>query len=189
MQRQVAFKLRVADILNNPFIRNEGWQPNSIEVAGIEVSRVNLVATVLTRPEKELNQLVFLLDDGTGQIPARFFGDSPSISSLEIGDIVLVIARPREYNNQRYLVPEIVRKISDPKWIELRNYEIKLPEQKPSDNMPAMILAAMRRLDKGDGVDYQALVSELGCSEETIDSLLKQGELFQIRPGRLKLLG
>ena len=197
-RRQVAYKMRIADLLNGEYIKREGWQPSAVLLGDREVSRVNIVATVVAKPEGYLA----LIDDGTARIALRSF--EARDYHIDVGDVVLVIARPREFNNERYLMPEIVRRIENPKWIELRSLELGNHTEPSGDNIePAKsqdttspaesfvskVCGLLRKLDTGSGADYQEIVQTLGAqAEATIESLLKSGEIFEIRPGWLKVL-
>ena len=202
-KRQVAYKIRIGDILKSSYLKREGWQPNVISIANKDVSRVNLIATVVSKPLAEQNFLQVVVDDGTGKIALRSFEEPTPISSVDIGDIVLVVGRIREYGNEKYILPEIIKKIGNPKWIDVRRLELGEmatesdqtiyeggPEERQKTSMSGTILAILQKCDLGDGVDTQQVVEQLpgeSC-EETIEQLLKEGEIFEIRPGRLKLL-
>lgn len=122
------------------------------------------------------NELV--VDDGSGSILVKSFEQHLPVT---IGDPVLVIGRPRKFNDEYYLVGEIVKHI-DPLWIEWAKK--RRPQRKPLDP-----LHLVRELDAGDGADYDHVVSKLGDKgEETITHLLAMGELFETRPGKLKVL-
>ncbi|MFH1510864.1 MAG: hypothetical protein ABIF10_04170 [Candidatus Woesearchaeota archaeon] len=176
-KRQVAYKLRIADLLRGEYVRRDGLQPNVLVLDKQEVSRVNVIATVVASEED-----VAILDDGTARISVR------SVLPFVVGDIVLVIARLREFDNERYLFPEIVRKVVDPKWIELRSLELRAAKEDKGSNRED-VCSVIRRLDSGDGAEYQMVVEALGSgSESAIESLLRQGEIFEVRPGRLKVL-
>jgi hypothetical protein len=48
----------------------------------------------------------------------------------------------------------------------------------------------IRRLDKGDGADITEVIKESKDenAEKIIKNLIKIGELFEIRPGKIKIL-
>jgi RPA family protein len=197
IKRQVAVKLRIVDILNARYIKKEGWQPNVITVNDHEISRVNVIATVVTKPEPGVPSIV--VDDGSGKIVVRSFDEPSPISRAGIGDVILLIGRPREFNSERYVIPEIIRKIENPKWIELRLKELAAPqpernetagEPAPADSLHGKICDMIRKYDSGNGADYQQIVDQLNSpsSELAIEQLLEQGEIFEIRPGKLKVL-
>ncbi len=224
-KRQIAYKVRIKEIINGKYVKEEGWQPNYIITQdNKQISRINLIGTVVSTPaDEEINYQSITLDDGTGRISARVFEQNNFFNNINIGDVVLIIARPREYNNQIYLLPEILKKMQDKGWIKVRELELKkqpkiedtkteetklsnesekLPEkgfQKSKifekeeiiediqESIPAKIINIIKEKDKGDGVDFEEILKEIN-NEETIKELLKKGELFEVRPGILKVL-
>ncbi len=69
-KRQVAFKVRIKDIIDGKYIVEEGWQPNYIiTCSGEKISRVNIIGTIVLKSDEEnLNYKSVVLDDGTGKI-------------------------------------------------------------------------------------------------------------------------
>jgi RPA family protein len=183
MERQVARKVRISDILSGSYVRVEGdWEPNYIKAAdGTVFSRVNIIATVCQEPSDGMA----MIDDGTGQIMLRSF-DRP-LQRCALGDTILVIGRPREYNGERYLMPEIIKRIEEKGWIEYRNRELKRPAPM---SLFDRAIAAIKSLDSGAGADTDSVIKALNDNgaEKLIESLLKEGEIFELSPGRLKLI-
>lgn len=203
-KRQIAYKVKISDILNGTYIREEGWTPNYIKTAdGRQLSRINIFGTVLAI-EEDINFQSVIIDDGSGRIPIRTFEKQTPLN-LEIGDIVLVIGRPREYAAQRYILLEITKKIKNPQWLKLRGLELETtPKQtKPKqeekkqekvvteeiiiDSTSDKVLEFIKTNDKGDGIPYEKILN-IAKDEKLIDGLLKQGEIFEIKPGYLKIL-
>lgn len=222
-KRQVAFKTRIADILQNRYVKEDGWLPNYVEVGDLKVSRVNLLGVIVSRDSQESDVVSqnFILDDGSGRVALRFFEPA---GPVDVGDIVRVIGRPREFGSDRYVVPEVMRKVSDSRWVEVRKLELAALERarKPivadssssggaaggdryvhvengdfaggsgSDDSNPMsdILDIIRNLDEGDGVGFDEISSKAGGSdvEGLIGRLLEHGDIFEIRPGRYKVL-
>jgi RPA family protein len=203
-KRQVAYKLRIADLLNNRYVKEEGWLPNYIAVGDKKVSRSNLLGVIVSKSEQG-NVQGFVLDDSSGRISLRFF-DSPM--ALDVGDIVNVVGRPREFGAERYIVPEIVRKVSDSRWIEVRKLELakekqsvvkaEVPEELlveteelDEESNPMMkIMSIIRALDSGDGVNFEDIAVKSGDIDIDVflKRLLEHGDVFEIRPGRYKVL-
>ena len=188
-KREIAFKVRIKDLLENKYVVSEGWEPNYIELDSKKISRVNVLGVVVGYQ----NELI-KLDDGTGGILLRSF-DNININ-LNPGDVVLVIGRPREYNNEKYLMPEIVKKIENPEWIKVRKLELgegvekkEIVEEEVKENNQS-IIDVVKKLDSGDGVKTEEVVKKLNSqnSDEMIKKLLKEGELFEIKPGFIKVL-
>ena len=174
----------------------QGWNPNYIEYNQIKASRINLIAVLLNK-----NNTALTLDDGSGKIECRIFNETKN-DEYKPGDTVLIIARPREYNNNKYLVPEIIKK-TNKKWLLYRKKELEtidygsIKEQQSieikeetTNNNSLTILEKLKELDKGEGVPIENLLEKLNVPEadKHINLLLNEGEIFEIKPGILKLL-
>ena len=203
----IACKVKIRDWRNGRYVREEGWQPNYIIIGdGRQVSRVNLIGIVVLKPVEESNNYQsIIIDDGSGKISVRSFeGDILKIP--KVGDVILLIGRPREYGNEKYIVPEIVRIIDDKKWIDVRKLEIELHSKKyrtrgdavleeeiigdKKENNADRIFKLIKDIDNGDGVDTEEIISKANVmgAEKIIANLLEEGEIFEIKPGKLKVL-
>ena len=233
-KRQTAYKVQIKDITEGNFVTEEGWNPNYVvDKYGRKISRVNLISAVVDIPDTEetFNYYSIVIDDSTGKISARLFEDYERLKMFNVGDVVSIIGRIREYGAERYIIPEIIRKIDNPKWIDVRKKEIELLQgtlQKAEDNQKPesaqdegaaavvdsgksavtaevegvveekpnaldeseSVIAMARELDNGDGVDIDELIKKSGIEscEELIKSLLLEGDMFEVQPGRLKIL-
>ncbi|MBI2139147.1 hypothetical protein HYU13_06150 [Candidatus Woesearchaeota archaeon] len=202
-KRQVAFKMLIGDIALGEYIREEGeWMPNYISRGSRKISRVNIMGIVVTKEVQENGVAQnIVMDDSSGRIAIRTFGENVGFDDIKAGDGVLVIGRPREYLNERYIVAEIIKKIPDLCWIELRKKEMgpsAIPELPPWE-MPEFadapkdtilkVYEFIRSNDKGEGIDAQKVLEGLGLEEDTtIQRMLAEGEIFEIRPGKLKVM-
>lgn len=208
-QRQIAYKVRISRILKGEYVREEGWLPNYIIIEENRVSRINIMGVVIAKTDNKENGEI-LVDDKTGKISVRAFNNPLIFNNIKIGDFVLLIGRPREYNNEKYVVPEIIKKIQK-SWFELRLIELnklknqtliqtgKIKDEKQIKEELILdqiikskinsedILGLIKRWDKGGGADYEKLVEKLG-DEKIIKTLLEEGEIFEITPGKLKAL-
>jgi len=117
MKRETAFKVRITDILSSSYVVREGWDPNYLDLDGKKVSRVHILGTVVG-----MESGLYRVDDGTGSILLRSFDENPP--SLEVGKVYTIIGRPREYGDDRYLVPEITKEITDKSWVALHLKEL-----------------------------------------------------------------
>jgi RPA family protein len=196
-KRQIAYKVLVKRILDGEYIKEEGWTPNYIIIDGEKVSRINIVGVIVSINEERENKEL-LLEDKSGRIPIRIFEQTENNKHLSIGDIVTVIGRPREYGEEKYVVPEIIKKV-EKGWLELRLIELR--EKKPITKEetgyeeivkkikvdPEEIIRMIKTTDKGEGADYEEIVEKIK-DERTIRNLLEEGEIFEIKPGKLKIL-
>ncbi|MBU7031092.1 MAG: OB-fold nucleic acid binding domain-containing protein [Theionarchaea archaeon] len=108
-----------------------------------KVSEVRISGTLVDSYKTEDgNYIALTVDDGTETIRVKAWRqDTEKLKPFTIGDIVDIVGRVREYNEEIYLSPEIISKISPNKWI-LRELElmksyvqsgvtIPLPSQSP----------------------------------------------------------
>jgi RPA family protein len=208
-KRQVAYKVEIADVLNNNYVKEEGWLPNYVAVGDKKVSRVNLLGVIVSKnfQEEGAASQNFILDDGSGRISLRFFEPG---ASVDVGDVVVVVGRPREFGAERYIVPEIIKKIIEPKWVKVRKLELALEKQKTfqkkepvaeelsvetedlvDDSNPlTKIISIIKELDAGAGVGFEEISVKLGTGDADafVKKLLEQGDIFEVKPGRYKVL-
>jgi RPA family protein len=205
-KRQVAYKVSVNSILNGQYIKEEGWNPNHIKLDdGRDISRVNLIGVVVDKPvEENTTQQNVMIDDGSANISLKLFEDNNLFTDINVGDSVLIIGRPREFGDERYIVPEIIKKIEDPNWIKLRKLELgnkNAPLEKDKIEVynsaeedileeEGDIISLIKKLDQGDGADFNDIVEKCGKEngEKIINNMIKIGELFEIKPGKIKVL-
>ena len=210
--RQTAYKVRIADLNRNNYVINQGeWEPNYIEISGKRVSRVNIICTIISKYEPdESNYISLTLDDGTSTIQAKAWSeDVKKLQETEIGDLVLVIGKVKKYNDSIYLTPEIVKRLDNPNWVKLRKKELdkeygeikpaetvteSIPEEPPKNSQEdrQLIINTIDKLNSPDGVEIVQIIKESKLSEEKTNSiildLLKEGEIFEIKPGFIKLV-
>ncbi len=208
IKRQTAIKCTIKKILEGNYVQKPGWEPNYVEISGKKISRANILAAIISKETSLIK-----IDDGSGQITVRFFSEQEKADNLHVGDIILLIGRPREYNNERYLVPEIIRVIKEKGWIEHRKKELgsqevsakpakkqevqkkSMPQAAPVqeeylDNEPLKILESIKKLDAGEGADIEAIIKQSGVknADKHIQEMINEGEIYEIRPGKLKIL-
>lgn len=203
-KRQVAYKVRVKDILDGVYVKEEGWQPNYVDMEGGKVSRVNLIGTIVLK----IDASNIVLDDGSGKIPLRVFENNVFFEKIDVGDVVLVIGKPREFGSEKYIMPEILRKVEDTGWIDVRKNELKLnktPDINPKkegkkdveeiaedvkEDPYEKVFNLIKKMDNGDGVDVEEVVNSIvgNDAEKIVQKLLENGEVFEVKRGKLKVL-
>jgi RPA family protein len=203
-KRKTAKKILVKDILTATYIKRPGWEPSGILTKYGEISRVDIMGIIVSVTEED-NNSSFLIDDGSGNISVRFFEKPADFSKYKIGELIEVIGRPREWDSSKYIVPEIIKKTEDKNWYKVHQLEILLQKKteaiplpvEPVDDAQDMetgpyqkILNVIAILDKGNGADVQEIVNNVKIDkcEEIISSLIEEGEVFEISPGKVKLL-
>lgn len=251
INRQTAYIVNADEIRNSTYTKSPGeWDPNYLTIRGRQVGRVNLMGVVISVSND--TPVSFTLDDGTGNINVRIFDTNDFPFMPEVGDMVMVIGKPREYNEENYVVPEIIKEIKDETWMEVRKKQLgkldagkdtqppepnkkekpnsqpgtqktadapsAIPEQtmnsatveesivdeaskeeavkeethgpeEPSSDTET-IYNLIKELDTGEGTDVEEIMEKSGIdgAEKIINTLLAEGEAFEIRPGRIKAL-
>ncbi len=216
-KRVASRKIWIKDIIDSKFVKSPGgWEPSYIEVDGEKISRVNVVATVVSKfLSEDGNYGSVTLDDGTETIRVKAFGpDVVKLKNIMYGSIVRFIGKAKEYNEETYLSPEIVRALEDQNWLVVHKLEVGQPKTgapKPEDVKPDMdeevaietiknedisvqkkVLDIIRSLDAGGGAEVNGVVerSKLGTEDamNIIVGLLKVGDVYEPVKGRLKAL-
>ena len=180
VKRNTAKKCRIKDLLNGRYVKREGWQPNYFETLIGRISRANIIATIVSN-----QQNLIIIDDGTGLLELRIFYQKQF--KYNTGSTTLIIGKPRSFNNQTYLVPEIIKKIDNQKWIELRKLELKKIKyykkikekqikRENTQNISENLLKKIFELDKGEGVKINDVLNffESNNANSSINQLIEQ---------------
>ena len=223
IERQTAYLTTISTLLNGNFIKAEAhMQPSFLRTAsGKEMSRVHIIAVIVGFGEGS----EATLDDGSGKITCRSFDNPTLFSAFNLGDIVRVIGKVRAFNEQQYLIPEIVKKITNKQFVTFHKLALRFLESEDThtqlehsvpttelaseeiisaeavdeipidadDSTPHTpfddVISKIKEFDTGDGAGIEQIIEQLGSdSEKLIHHLLETGEVFEIRPGRVKLL-
>lgn len=213
--RQTAYKVFIGDLLSGEFVEEKGeWDPNYILIKDKKVSRVNIIANVISKYEAmDKNYASLDIDDGSGVISLKSWKEDVSLlEKIKIGDLILIIGRARQTNNQVYVSPEIIKIFQDFKWGRLRRLEleqfwgkreeIKTVKQEEKTNLVVteenvndVTESARQRvlnIIERNEVDLKRLIelSSLNPDEVKVivQTLLKEGEIYEPKPGVLKLV-
>lgn len=197
-KRQIAYKVLIFNILNGIFSKDELYV-GYIKLNNKNISRVNLIATVVDKAEYSSYSSI-MIDDGTGRIPLRTIENNQFFSKIDVSDVVLVIGRIREFNNERYVMPEVIKKINS-SWLNVRRFEQSqsfdnkiiehtTEETNTDSNINETIYLLIKKMDAGDGVAIDDVIKNSNNSEaeRIICKLLENGDIFEIKPGKLKVL-
>ncbi len=128
MRRKPAKKVRIKDILEGKFFhgsKEDFKESFLISPFGQKISRVNLVGSVVNKfLSEEENYAFLIINDGSGSIRVKAFGESiENLKKLEVGDLVQIIGKIKEFNAELYISFEIGRKV-EPNFEILRKLEI-----------------------------------------------------------------
>jgi len=126
--RFTAQKCRIKDIVCGKYVSSVGVGCGYVLLEdGREVSSVHLLGTVVNSYVSDDGKYGFVvLDDGTGMIRVKVFQDTGAIRKVKKGDIVDVVGRLRQYNDEVHIFPEFVKMVDDPNYETLRKIEFAL---------------------------------------------------------------
>jgi len=205
-KRNVAYKLRIGDILiGKPVMDEERF--SFLEFGDKKIVRINVIGNIVDRYESEAGdegrKYVFLtLDDGSGQIRLKIFGDDyEKFKDIVQGQTVIVIGVLRNWNNETYISPEIIREIN-PKYLLLRKLEIekdKTLNAKPVEKAQIVaikdkILELIKNSEENGGIEVDEIIQKFyetpqAIINQEIQKLLEEGIAFEPRPGKIRWLG
>lgn len=201
-KRHVAYKARISDILNANLTKDEFFSAY-IKLNNINILRVNIIATIVYKYE-DLSYAGVIIDDGTGKISLRSFENRNAFSSIDVGEMVLVIGKIREFNNEKYILTEILKKIDNSQWVNVRKLElnsinivVENKVQTENNNLLSDVISAseevyslIKKLDDGEGASTDEVIknTNINDAENIIKKLLEDGQIFEIRSGKVKVL-
>lgn len=202
-KRHIAYKLRVGDItIGKPIMDEERF--SFLELGDKKIVRVNIVGNIVDRyqSEGESKYISLTLDDGSGQIRLKIFGDDVErFKDIVQGQTILVIGLLRSYNNETYISPEILKEI-DPKYLLVRKLEneknkIESPAPLEKSQVTAVkdkILETIKTSENEGGIEIDTIImNSKDISPEIINQeikrLLEEGIIFEPRPGKVRWLG
>lgn len=193
--RNTAYKVWIADLVRGNYVRGEEqFDAGYINIKNKKVSRVNLISGVVDKFSGG-NYSSLTLDDGSGTISIKAWGDDTKLFlDVEVGDLVLVVGKVKQYGGSVYIVPEVVKKTGNPLWLKLRKLELQkeygniaredkavlgefnddsnevvtVVEERVQEKSPMsreVILSLVESLDFGDGADLDKVVEESRIAE------------------------
>ncbi|MBT6941378.1 hypothetical protein HN992_02960 [Candidatus Woesearchaeota archaeon] len=224
IQRQIAKKLWLSSLDEGTFHKGsrngDEFIASYLEMEENRVSRVNILATVVdVFKSEDGNYFSFTLDDATGTIRIKAFNeDTAKLTSIEKGDLVLVVGKLREYQEELYIAPEITKKVTDPNSQLIRRAEllatfgkpkiqeiskntqivqtkISTPQQKSRDESHEKLRHRILEVltDHEDtGAELSIISKKIAqqdsVTEGIVKELLLEGEIYENKPGHFKTI-
>mgnify|MGYP001583264061 CR=1 FL=1 len=198
-KRHTAYKYRIGAIMSGkPILDNEKLK--FLEIDNKQIIRTNIIANITDKfvQEGEKKFASITLDDASGQIKAKLFGeDTLKFTNLNQGDTILVIGLLRYWNTEVYISPEIIRK-KDPAFLLIRKLEIELNEPKQIDKetlnqLKYKVIEKLKEAEKDGGIEVDKIIMELkehpSIINQEIKKILEDGLAYEPRPGKLRYLG
>ncbi len=217
-KRNTAYKLRIGDILMGKPVMNSvsGTERFSfLELGNKKIVRVNIIGNIVDKYESSATSesgneniqrryVFFTLDDGSGQIKLKVFGDDyEKFKDFYQGQTVVVIGNLRNWNNETYISPEIIREM-DTKYLLLRKLETEKEKALASDASSVKkeqvmaikdkILELIKSSESNGGIETEDIIQNFAevspnLIQQEIQKLLEEGIAFEPRPGKIRYLG
>ena len=215
-KRQTALKIRISEIVSGNVIQNNNLY--FVEINGQRITRINILANVIDKyvSDGEKKYAVLTLDDASGQLRLKAFAEEiEKIRPIEIGDTILVIGNVRYFNNEIYILPEIVKKL-DARWLAVRKLELEKNKHKQPQSVIKTKAEKIQEAEKAEdkvqeldsnklrkqiieilkqneeGVDIDKVIMELHAPVDEITKIttkmLEDAEIYEPKPGRIRLL-
>ncbi len=114
-----AVKVRIKDLVEGTY------DGKSVSTLFGEVSEARILGTLIDiYVTDDENYMALTLDDGTETVRIKAWRqDVEKLKKFSKGDFIDVVGKVREYNEEIYLTPEVVFKVSPNKWV-LRELEL-----------------------------------------------------------------
>jgi len=202
-KRHIAFKIRISEILMGKPVMN-GEKFSFLEIGNKKIVRVNIAGNIVDKYESqgETKYLVLTLDDGSGQIKLKAFGDDvDKFKEIMQGQTVVMIGVLRHWNNEVYVQPEIIKE-HDAKYLLLRKLE--LGKEAPTAENPVdkkeiiavkdRILGKIKNSEEQGGIEKDKIILELNdipseIINQEVQKFIEEGIVFEPRPGKVRYLG
>ena len=205
--RLIAHKLWLNNLNENSFVSSKGeFEPNYLLLNEKRISRVNIIANVMNKFKSEDgNYCAITIDDGSAQIRLKTWReDTKILDKIDIGNIILVIGKIKNYNNEIYILPEIVKKVNANDEL-LRKLELikeyglpkeeRLEEKEPeviyeeinfgSSDLRNKILNLIEKYEEKLGVTLEEIKTELHANldeiNKVLEELLKEGQIYEVK--------
>ena len=199
LERLTAKKVRIADITNGEWVKKEGMEPSFILTNYKErISRARVLGTVVAKFMREDGNFGSItIDDGSDTIRAKTFKTVKPVEGIEIGNVIDIVGKIREYNGEVYVMPEVLLRVENPNLELLRALEIhkKLRDfESGARGEPVDVKEDVRKeiltLMGEKSISYNDILKKVDASEKDIEyvinELLSEGICYEPKPGMLK---
>ena len=200
----IAQKATIREIIEGVMLLDEQFKVPFLQTVDLQKKYRVRVAGIILQKEQHNQGASLLIDDGTGTLVIRCFEDFPALATLDKGKAVLCLGRARLFQQEKYIAPDLLKEIA-PAWLRVYAWGRALPQSKipisssqtneqmsfDQKEIPQQkIVSLIKNLDQGEGVILEELLekSPLSNTEKIVQEMMQRGEIFQLSPGKVKLL-
>ncbi|MGM5480980.1 MAG: hypothetical protein ACQESE_01070 [Nanobdellota archaeon] len=214
-ERETAYICSVDELLNGEYVVQDGWKPNYVNAHGRKLSRVNIMGVVVDKPELYSFMLddgtatIAVTDFNQQKKTANLSVGDPVLvigrprkngESFFIASEIINADQVKENPAWLTLRKKQLQKITssqDPITQQEKNREQESRTEEEAEEQPVSgqgltgddIVDFVRKKDDGAGCDVDDIIVYFGGqAEEVVHTLITMGEVYEIRPGKIKLL-
>jgi RPA family protein len=211
--RLIACKIWLNELKEENFVqRKTDFESSYILFKDKQISRINVIANVVNKfTSEDENYISITIDDNTCQIRLKTWGDNTKIlKKVNIGDIVLVVGKIKNYNNEIYIIPEVIKKVDInfellrkaelikeyglPNKEIIKDEEVKVSYEEikfSSNDLRNELLNLIEKNEESLGISLEdikiKLHADLNEINNILQELLKDGEVYEVK-GKYRLL-
>jgi len=177
-RRLTAHIAGTAELISGKYVKKGGFESNYVLTnLGRRLSRVRVMGTVVDKFVSEDGSYGSItVDDGTSTLRCKTFVNLKILDGINLGDLVDVVGKVREHNDEIYAMPEIIR-IVQPNAETLRLLELKkiFAEQNYK-------IERFKELQKqsADLAELKVLAKSAKINSEDIEAIMEAQELIQM---------
>lgn len=215
-QRQTAKIASVDELLTGDYITQEGWKPNYIQTKSRRITRVNIIGIIIEKPNPY--EIILDDGTGTILISDFNHSQSTSNSKVGEGVLIIgrprkandetfiaaeAVQTKQIKENPLWLVKrkEELKEISQKKELDDEYKSVDVEEPQDEDDVEISeeeitteltddeLIKFIKQKDEGEGCSIEEIISHFGQeADNTILTLIAMGEVYEIKPGKIKVL-
>jgi len=167
-RRMTAKKASITEICSGNFIKKTGFESSYVlSDMGRRLSRVRIMGLIVDKFVREDgNYGSVTVDDGKQTIRCKVFVNTKMFDNINLGDLVDVFGKVKEYNGEIYVMPEIVRK-PEPNIETLRILELEEEYKIQKEN-----IEKIKKLSTRDVNEIKKILKDQ-VPEDVIDGIVE----------------
>lgn len=178
MKRLTAKKAGIKEIVTGKFIQKSGFESNYVLTnLGRKVSRLNLIALMVDKfISEDKNYGAITLDDGGETVRAKVFVNTAIFDGFNAGDLINLFGKVRVYNEEIYIVPEILRKV------DANAETLRMLEMKKIYERQILLIKKIREFQKqtADVAELKVMAEGAGLDKESVEAVLEANEIIEL---------
>lgn len=215
-QRQTAKIVSIEELISGDYVTQEGWKPNYIQTKSRRLTRVNIIGIIIEKPSSyeiilddgtgsilvnDFNRSLSTSNSKVGEgvliigrprkVDDEIFIAAEVVQTKQIKENPLWLVKRKEELNEIKNIKELddeytsinVQEPQENK--EIKNLEEEITVELTDDELIKFI----KQKDEGEGCAIEDIINYFGQeADNTILTLIAMGEVYEIKPGKIKVL-